>query len=431
MTADDQTSPPPTPGHDPRTLAVARLRDDLTGLVAAIGERLTADVADLRAMGGADRGRFAATVERLAALCLDVLAARRPLTGAERDVMVGAGRAAALQGLAHGALSDAVHGAMSVSQDRLLAAWETVAETGSRPEELRDLVGALRDLELELQRAVSAGHAEGAGTAHGPAREALVRALLEGRSEPAEIQRQARLLHLDLGPPLHVAVIVDRAGDATGDLAERVAAGTRGLDRRAASPIMVPAAHHHPELGIVVLPRSTRRSWTGLEDDCQRLGLAAVHAAAGAVGEVPGTYRRLRAVTPIVGRCADLLGAVMPLADLLPYRLGHALLLDEQDALLRETLGPLLAMERSATRDKLLDTLRAVVAAEVSPSHGAAAHQLGVTANTVRNRLEAITELTGLSVEGDHLRLALAVRLLDLWAPDLPPPGDHWLPSAP
>lgn len=104
---------------------------------------------------------------------------------------------------------------------------------------------------------------------------------------------------------------------------------------------------------------------------------------------------------------------VLCIEELLVYQVLAATGEDEQEAVVRDVLGSVLALpEQLGTR--LLSTLEALHWNEGSAK--ATAHALGLHSKTVLNRLRRFEELTGLCLDrpSDRLRVDVAVYLLRL-----------------
>jgi sugar diacid utilization regulator len=99
--------------------------------------------------------------------------------------------------------------------------------------------------------------------------------------------------------------------------------------------------------------------------------------------------------------------------ELLVYQVLAATGEEEQEAILRDVLGPVLALPEQMSC-RLLSTLEALHWNEGSAK--ATAHALGLHSKTVLNRLRRFEELTGLCLDrpSDRLRVDVAVYLLRL-----------------
>lgn len=102
---------------------------------------------------------------------------------------------------------------------------------------------------------------------------------------------------------------------------------------------------------------------------------------------------------------------VLSVDELLVYQVLAATGEDEQEAVVREVLGPVLSLPDPVS-SRLLATLEALHWNEGSAK--ATAHALGLHSKTVLNRLRRFEELTGLCLDrpSDRLRVDVAVYLL-------------------
>lgn len=102
---------------------------------------------------------------------------------------------------------------------------------------------------------------------------------------------------------------------------------------------------------------------------------------------------------------------VLSVDELLVYQVLAATGEEEQEAVLRDVLGPVLALPEPAS-SRLLTTVEALHWNEGSAK--ATAHALGLHSKTVLNRLRRFEELTGLCLgrPSDRLRVDVAVYLL-------------------
>jgi hypothetical protein len=229
-------------------------------------------------------------------------------------------------------------------------------------------------------------------------RYAVLSALLDGRGDdPAFVRDAARLLGLPENQPLLCVVApVDSAED------EPLRAPQEVL--RNLGAVSLWHLHWADLVGLVVLPSGPAVPVVNALRQCAsgRVGVSPVVAG---LAEAGSAYRlaSLAARTMPTGQCG-----VIELDDRLP----EALLADSPELtprLLRAAFGNLLELP-AADRDTLLDTLRAVLVADGSPT--CAAQALFCHRNTVMYRLARIEKLTGRRISDHRDRLLFSLGLL-------------------
>ena len=127
----------------------------------------------------------------------------------------------------------------------------------------------------------------------------------------------------------------------------------------------------------------------------------------------PGESYRRAATLLVLATRLPTSRRVLCVEELLVYQVLAATGQDEQEAVVQDVLGPVLALpDQVGTR--LLSTLEALHWNEGSAK--ATAHALGLHSKTVLNRLRRFEELTGLCLDrpSDRLRVDVAVYLLRL-----------------
>lgn len=237
-------------------------------------------------------------------------------------------------------------------------------------------------------------------------RQIALEALIQGRgSDPAFAREAARTLDLPLDRPMAVVVgLVDPPGEEP-LRSPQEACGAAGF-------ASVWQARADVECGLVSLEGRSIRALLALLEErvCGRVGVSPVFLTMAGVD----TAYRLAEVSarthPVGGR------AVAFLDDRLP----EALLASSPEViprLLHQTVHPLLALP-APDRDALLDTLRAVIDEDGSPTRAAAA--LYCHRNTVTYRLQRIEELTGRGVSTPRDKLMWTMALAALAQSPLP-----------
>ena len=252
------------------------------------------------------------------------------------------------------------------------------------------------------------------------ARAALLRDMLSTAGEAVALQRQAELLGLRSTGSHVVCLITDATGGSPPDLKWFESAwATLASPRRMWATTLA-----HGDLAAIIelderqTPLAAVESVKAVLDELVRgaPGQAPVAAALSSACNKVEDYRRcfeeagevLRVLRTVRGEhgpltlAADDLGAARLLLGSLERR--------QAECFIESNLAPLLAEDSS---QELLRTLHAFI--EYAFELRAAANQLGVHENTVRNRLNRILELTGLDVARDsNARLTVQVALLIL-----------------
>jgi hypothetical protein len=236
-------------------------------------------------------------------------------------------------------------------------------------------------------------------------RYAVLDALLAGRGEdPAFVRDAARVLGLpEEARLLCVVAPVDTPSD------EPLRAPQEALRAVAAGSLW--HLHRSDLVGLVALPAASACASSPVASVVDALrrcasGRAGVSPVVGGLAEAATGYRlaKLAARTVPVGS-----SGVVELDDRLP----EALLADSPELaprLVRAAFGELLDLP-DAERRTLLDTLRAVLAADGSPTR--AAQALFCHRNTVMYRMARIEKITGRRLADHRDRLLLSLGLLD------------------
>ena len=144
--------------------------------------------------------------------------------------------------------------------------------------------------------------------------------------------------------------------------------------------------------------------------DRQTLGRLAVSERWLVLLTPPASYRRAATLLVLATRLPTT-RRVLSVEELLVYQVLAATGEEEQEAVVQDVLGPVLALpDQLAAR--LLSTLEALHWNEGSAK--ATAHAMGLHSKTVLNRLKRFEQLTGLCLDrpSDRLRVDVAVYLL-------------------
>lgn len=158
---------------------------------------------------------------------------------------------------------------------------------------------------------------------------------------------------------------------------------------------------------------------------CGRLHLMGIMETATDLDRVCPTFHRLRAATNVMEPCAVLLGRLMSLADVLPYRQASAATFVEQEELLLHVFGPFHATARSAeAAAENVERLRVIV--EEGGNLAAAAARLNLSESGLREWKQKVERLTGLDLQRDGQQFVLALRLYDLGRDRWPAWDDPW-----
>ncbi|WP_205696532.1 helix-turn-helix domain-containing protein [Conexibacter sp. SYSU D00693] len=341
--------------------------EELLPTVVAGVQRAVAEVAVLPPsdMAGHTRALLTAAVR--------AVGDRRLPTEAELSFVAGLGTTRARQGIPIEAVLAAIHVAERAIWTR---ARELAPRAGVSPERLLDARELYDDWSDAVRTRLIRAHREARSAQRAPAedrRAALLRRLLEGGTAAALAAAEAGL-PLDGG----LWVLVARTGDAASSRALRA------------------AVRHHPtavaaEVGEVEVAVTARQpaeggaGVVGLAGPVAAEDLAAAHRLA--VAAVPAAEASGRAGLVHVGRVATV-AAVLARADLA--------------ATLADRHGPAVA----ALGDEVARTVR--VWLERRRETAAAARELAVHPNTVRNRVLRFAEVTG-------LELADPFDALDAW----------------
>jgi hypothetical protein len=328
-----------------------------------------------------------------------VLDARRPV-GDELEPAVRLGERRAAQGVPLEAVLRSWHTAERLLAGRLIEAYAPDLAAGRRAaERLAAAVDTLTDASVESYRSTQAAATAG----HGQEAIDLVSRLAAGETlAPAEVERQAALIGVDVGRPHRALVLAVGRPDAA-ELARAHRVLLEHVGPHARGRVMT--GYHRGRVVLIAedsdglgpaLRRAAQRpelpfpSVIGVGDPRPRLG------------EIGASCREAVAATEVslaVGRSRT----TAHYEDVLP----EVLLRDNPVTarrLVRARLGPLL------NRPVLLDTLRAFL--DEGLSTRATATRLGVHENTAAYRLGRIRELLGLPGTAAMLRADLPLALL-------------------
>lgn len=228
----------------------------------------------------------------------------------------------------------------------------------------------------------------------------LLDALIDGRGGEAAVAAEVReVLGVAADEPVacvvaHFDGLVDGPLHSPEDRLERVGVSSFWHSRGDIS------------FGLVSLGNVTVRE---LVDQLRRISTGRVGVAA-SEGGLPGFAVAFR----LAADTADTLSRGSPQVASVEERLPEVLIHSQPEAvalLVRETLGPILALPEHQ-RQVLLDTLRALLAHQGSPTHAAA--ELFCHRNTVIYRMRQVEALTGRDLQDGRDRLLLNLAQLAL-----------------
>jgi len=306
----------------------------------------------------------------------------------------------ARQGLSLGTLQLSA----AVARDILWA--HTVACAEHLPVDIRGPVVAqlARDvfrLGDEVIAAIDRGHAQGRSQESSSFFAQLLTAEVDNAHA---LSLQAPALGIDLDQPRGLLVLV-MSNEALSDVARvanRLANELVGCDFRIEAGV-------HPHAGVVVETGDEQR-WADQRRRAAELlaGSPAVAVAAGPVRGVSamrGAYADTLAVAPVT-LAMERQGSVVTIRELRLHRLLVDVDRELQERFVEETVGSLLKLPGDV-RDRLVSTLRAL---DISGGRlVTAAKALGVSEQTVRNRLATIRSVVDPDVRPDELAVALCL----------------------
>jgi len=396
---------PEDPALRESVLAVAHwLRSDIDAAAARIVARIGDACAEDGAIGtDVPLGEQMANFLRIAHTVLDALIEARPFKSGELDAIRKIGARHAQQGLSTRAVQRSVGIARDLGWEFAFACTERLP-VSTRSRALARLARHTFHLSDEVLGALMKGHAQG----RNQERTSFFAQLLAGDPQTAHaLSLLAPAFGIDLERPQGLFVVASTQGDchAACKMARRVVDELGGCD-------VLKETSAKPHAGVVV-EADDAEQWA---DQLRRAGemLARSPTVAIAAGPLVGAeairraYDDALAVLPIT-LCMERDGTIVTARELRLHRLLVGLDRQLEERFVDETVGPLLQLP-GAVRDRLVRTLRAL-----DMSGGrlvVAAKALGVSEQTVRNRLATVRSLVDPDVRPDEL--AVALRLVDV-----------------